>query len=133
MEERERERRDNSGSSCPPVTPSQKKGVGGSGRLRPGLWGHAHQGLRHRHGGWDPRAHTHVRPHTADSANRHSRHRATHWRHGDGLSRQGGEGHGLGRAAKTRGHGADPHLVEGRGSWLAHLEGVGVGCWSRYN
>lgn len=139
MEERERERRDNSGSSCPPVTPSQKKGVGGSGRLRSNLGGHAHQGLRHRHRGWDPRTHTHVRAHTTDSASRHSRHRTTHWRHpsqghhGNRLSRQGGERHGLDHAAaKASGHGADPHLVEGRRSWLAHLEGVGMGCWSRY-
>ncbi len=141
MEERGRERereggRVNSGASRPPVTPSQKERVGGSGGLRPGLWWHAHQGLGHGHGGRDPRAHPHVRPHSSGAANPHPGHHAAHGGHpcqgdhGDGLSGHGGEGHGLAGAAEAGGHGADPHLVEGGGSWLAHLEGVGVGCWS---
>lgn len=116
---------------------SQKEGVGGSGGLRPSLWWHAHQRLWHRHGRRDPCAHPCVCAHTPDGANSHSGHGAAHGGHpcqrdhGDGLSGHGGEGHGLGHAAKARGHGADPHLVEGGRCWLAHLEGVGMGCRSR--
>lgn len=64
----------------PPVTPSQKERVGGSGGLRPGLGWHAHQGLGHGH------------PHASDSADPDSGHHAGHGRHtgqgdhGDGLS-----------------------------------------------
>lgn len=116
---------------------SQKEGVGGSGGLGPSLGGHTHEGLRHGHGGGDANAHPCTRTYTSHGTSPHSRHHAAHGSHssqrdhGDGLSRQGRNGHGLSHATEPSGHGADTHLVEGRRNWLAHLEGVGMGCWSR--
>lgn len=114
-----------------PPSFSQKEGVGGSGGLCAGLGWHAHQGLGHGHGSRDPRTHPRVRPHAYPHPGHHAAHggHACQGDHGDGLSGHGGEGHGLGHEAC--GHRADPHLVEGGRRWLAHLEGVGVGCWSR--
>lgn len=116
-----------------PVILSQKERVGGSGGLCPSLGGHAHEGLGHGHGGRDPRASTDP----SNGACPHCGHHAAHGGHscqgdhGDGLSGKGSKSHGFSHAAETGGHGADTHLVECRGNWLAHLEGVGVGCWSR--
>lgn len=116
-----------SGCKLSPGIPSQKERVGGSGGLGPSRRGHAHQGLGHGHGGRDP----HIGTHPTDP---HSRHYAAYGGHsyqGDhaaGLSGHGGVDHGFSHASKPGGHGADSHLVEGRRSWLAHLEGIGVGC-----
>lgn len=116
---------------------SQKEGVGGPSGLRSSLGWHAHQGLGHGHGGWDTITHPSVCSYTPNSTNSHSRHCVAHGGHpcqgdhGDGLSRHGRESHGVGYAAKACGHGAHPHLVEGGWCRLAHLEWVGMDCWSR--
>lgn len=114
---------------------SQKEGVGGSGRLRPSLGWHAHQGLGHGHGRWNPGAHPGVGG--PDGTHCHPGPRVAHGGHpcqgdhGDGLTGHGGERRGLRYGTEARRHGAHPHLVEGGRGGLAHLEGVGVDGRSR--